>query len=352
MKTVIKKIIIIGFITIFPLDLYANLRFKDDEIKLKIYFSFNDKQGADAAVKGKIISISIAEDLPETGLRDTVESKTKATVRLIDKDTIHPESVLYVINSNNIVVSKLQVKYFFNNKTFGDMLVGYGNFGLSKNGYRVVQIITNHKSGDSFIHKARGDYYDRIGDQGKAISEYKKSIELDVHNPAPRLSLGLIYYKSEIYNYAYAELIKAYHNISTLYDNEDKFILLKSLAEISAIEAYKNVTGYENRIKYRNEGIKFCKEALRINKNSIDVNYLLGEFYLRKIDSATDDDKQARDMFLKVIELNPMHSGANLRLAELYLKHNNTEKGLHYAKKALESDRTNQKALEIIKSNQ
>ena len=348
--TCIKKMLIICFIIILPLNLSANLKYENDNLRIKIYFSYNDKTGTDAIVKGKIISISVSEGLPQTGLADTIDDKTKATVRLIDKEGLHFASVLYVINSNNIVVSKFQVRNLFNNNTFGDMLVGYGSFKLAKEGYRVVQVVTNYNSGDSFIYKARGDYYYRMGDQGKAIAEYKKSIELDVNNPSPRLALGLIFYKNEIYNYAYAELLAAYKHISTLYDNEDKFILLKSLAEIQAIEAYKNANSFENRIKYRKEGIKFCKEALRINEKSVDVNYLLGEFYMRKIDSATDDDKLAREMFIKVIELNPLHSGANLRLAELYIRHNNSEKALYYAKKALEYDKTNQRALEIIKS--
>ena len=353
---IIKRLFIIGFIIGFiialPLKLFANLKYETDNIKVMIYFSYSDQKGIDAVVKGKIISISTSEDLPQIGLADTVESKSKATVRLIDKNGIYPDDVLYVINENNVVVSKFKVRSLFNTKSLGDMLIGYGSFKLTKESFRVVQVVTNNMSGDAFIYKARGDYYYRMGDQGKAISEYKKSIELDMKNPAPRLALGLVYYKNEIYNYAYTEMMVAYNNITTLHDNEEKFILLKSLAEIQEIEAYRNVNNFENRIKHRKDGIKFCKEALAIHKNSVDVNYLLGEFYMRKIDDATDDDKLAREIFLKVIELNPMHSGANLRLAELYLKHNNKEKGLYYANKALESDRANQKALEIIKSNQ
>ena len=347
---VIKRLLVIGLIITLTLEASANLRYESDNLKVTIYFSFSEQTGVDALVKGKIIALSISEDLPQTGLTNTMDDKTKVTVRLIDNIGIHSETDLYVIDNNNIVVAKFKVKYQFNNKTLGDMLIGYGSFKLSKEGYRVVQIIENTKSGDAYIYKARGDYFYNIGDHGRAISEYKKSIELDMKNPAPRLALGLIYYKTEIYNYAYAEMIAAYNNITSLYDNSDKFLLLKSLAEIQSIEAYKNVNSFENRIKFRKEGIKFCKEALSLNKNSVDVNYLLGEFYLRKIEGAADDDKLARDMFLKVIELNPLHSGANIRLAELYIRHNNNEKGLFYAKKALETDRTNQKALEIIKS--
>jgi len=175
---------------------------------------------------------------------------------------------------------------------------------------------------------------------------------MDRNNPAPRLALGLLYYKDEIYNFAYAELIVAYNSIRSLYDNEDRFILLKSLAEIRAIEAYKNTNIIENRIKFRKEGIKFCKEALKINKNAVDVVYLLGEFYYTNFENKSDDDKLARDTYLKVLELDKTHAKANSRLMELYIKHKNQEKGLYYAKKAAEYDPSNQKAREIIKPHE
>jgi tetratricopeptide (TPR) repeat protein len=327
----------------------ANLKYENENLKMKIYFSYSDKVGQDAVVKGKIISISTSEIPPENELAGVIQDRTKVTVRLLDREGLHSDNTLYVIDANNLVVSKLQVKYIFENKTMGNMLIGYGNFSLSNNGYRVVKAVSDHKAGDSYIYKTRGDYYYRTGDKGKAIAEYKKAIEMDRDNPNPRLALGLVYYNDQIYNFAYAELYSAYKSISSLYDNQDRFTLLKSLAEIREIEAYRNVNLLENRIKFRNEGIKYCKEALKINKNSVEVNYLLGEFYLRKIGSIAEDDKLARDTFLRVVELDESHSMANTRLSELYMKHNNREKGLYYAKKAAESDPSNRKALEIIK---
>lgn len=346
-----------GFFAIFSfllitLPLSANLKYESENLKMKIYFSYNDKTGQEAVVKGKIISISTSEELPQNELSGEIQDKTKATVRLLNKEGLHSDTMLYVIDANNLVVSKMHVKYLFDNNTFGDMLIGYGNLKLSDTGFRVVQAVTDAKAENSFIYKSRGDYYYRTGDKGKAIAEYKKAIEMDSGDPAPRLALGLVYYNDEVYNFAYTELIHAYDRISSLYDKEDRFILLKSLAEIRAIEAYKNINIFDNRIKFRNEGIKFCKEALRINKNSVDVSYLLGEFYYRKIDSKTDDEKLAKDMFLRVLDLDQTHAGANSRLSELYLKHNNKEKGLYYAKKAAESDPSNQKALEIIKPHE
>ena len=347
-----NRLLLIVVIVFSSNSLRANLKYENENLKTKIYFSYNDKVGQDAQIKGKIISISTSEELPEDELSRLIQDKTKVTVRLIDNEGLHSDNTLYVIDPNNLVVSKLQVKYLFENQTLGNMLIGYGNFKLSNDGYRVAMAVNDNKAGDSFIYKTRGDYYYRTGDKGKAIAEYKKAIEMDRSNPSPRLALGLLYYKDEIYNFAYAELLAAYNSIKSLYDNEDRFILLKSLAEIRAIEAYKNINIFDNRVKFRKEGIKYCKEALRINKNSVDVNYLLGEFYYRKIDNTSDDEKLAKDMFLKVLELDQNHAGANIRLSELYLKHNNKEKGLYYAKKAAESDPSNQKALEIIKPHE
>jgi len=351
-----KQIIKIFFCIVLIINSYsiasANLKYDHDSLKTKVYFSYNDKIGQDALVKGKIVSISTSEELPENELSGGVSDKSKVTVRLINREGLHENNTLYVIDVNNIVVSKLQIKYIHDSRTLGNILVGYGNFKLSCEGFRVVMPLTEKNTEDSYIFKSRGDYYYRTGDKGKAINEYKKAIEMDRSNPSARLGLGLVYFKDEVYNFAYAELFAAYKHISSLYDNEDRFILLGTLAQVCFIEAYKNTNLYEHRIRFRKEGIKYCKEAMKINKNSVDASFLLGEFYYRKIDYKTDEDKLAKDMFLKVLELNQSHSGANIRLAELYIKHNNRQKGLYYAKKAAEADPSNQKALEILKSGE
>jgi tetratricopeptide (TPR) repeat protein len=349
-ERIFKSLLSIIMIITAALPLKANLKYDNSSLKTKIYFSYNDKTGQDALVKGKILSISTSELINENDMSGAVQDRTKVTVRLIDNEGLHSDNTLYVIDPNNIVVSKLQIKYIFENKTMGSMLVGYGNFKLSNEGYRVVRAITDLKAGDCFIYKSRGDYYYKTGDKGKAITEYKKAIEMDMSNPSPRLALGLIYYRDEVYNFANAELMAAYNHISSLYDNDDRYVLLKTLAEIRAIETYRNYNLNENRIKFRKEGIRFCKEALKLNRKSVEIYFLLGEFYYLKIDNTTDDDKLARDTFLKVLELDHSHAGANLRLSELYMKHNNREKGLYYAKKAAESDPSSQKALEILKA--
>ncbi len=328
---------------------YALYKYEDPSRKTKIFFNQNDKPGRDAMIMGKVLSLSSSEELAENDLSEISHEKTKATVRLFTSENVYPTNLMYVIDPNNIVVSKMEVKYVFNNKTFGDMLIGYGNFKLSNAGYRVVQLTIDSGRNDSYIEKSRGDYFTRSGDSGKAIAHYKKGIESDPGDPAPHLGLGLIYYKDAVYNFAYAELYKAYKYKDRLYDNEDRFVLLKTLAEVRFIETYDNYNIPANRIKFRKEGIGYCREALRINPSSVDMNFLLAEYYYRGVEQGSSNDEDARDRYQMVLELQPLHSKANLRMANYCMKNNKMKMAHFYAKKAVEGDPGNQEALELMK---
>jgi tetratricopeptide (TPR) repeat protein len=345
----VKKIIISLLLIIVPFGLsWGNLKHQNESLRTRVFFTQTDELGKDVVLKGVILSISASEKLPDNDIFGISREKTKATIRLYSKESVKLNDSLYVIDSNNLVVSKMEVKHLFSNNTFGTMALGYGNLKLSSEGYRVVQILKDHNAQWAFLHKSRGDLHARNNNNGMAISEYKKAIEMDSGNPEARMALGIIYYKDGIYNFAYSELKKAYDNIQRLYDNEDKFILLSTLAEVSFIEAYKNYNVHANRERFRKEGIIYCHEALKVNDRSPEINFLLGEFYYKSFKSSDEIDKKARDSFLKTIAVNPDHSMANLRLAILYFKYSNREKGLFYAKKALESDPDNSEARELL----
>lgn len=344
-----KRIPVLILIMLAPLTIsWGNLKYENDNLQARVFFTQQDELGKDVVIKGIILSISSSENLPENDISEISREKTKATLRLFSNESLKLNDTLYVIDNNNLVVSRLQVKHLFSNRTFGQMALGYGNLKLSSEGYRVVQILKDHNAKWAFLHKSRGDLHARNNNSGMAISEYKKAIEMDSGNPEAHMALGRIYYKDGIYNYAYSELKKAYDNIQRLYDNEDRFVLLSTLAEVSFIEAYRNYNIQSNRERFRNEGIRYCLEALKVNSRSPEVNFLLGEFYYKSFKSSDDMDKKARDSFLKTIAENPDHSMANLRLAMLYFKYSNREKGLFYAKKALESDPDNSEARELL----
>ncbi len=326
----------------------GNMKHHSENLKTRVFFTRTDTLGKDVIIKGVLLSISSSENLPENDISGIAREKTRATLRLYSSEGIKPNDILYIIDNNNLVVSKIEVKHFFSNKTFGQMALGYGNLKLSSEGCRVVQILEDHNSQWAFIHKSRGDLHARNGNKGMAISEYRKALEMDSKNPETRLALGLVYYSDNIYNFAYSELKKSYENIEILYDNEDKFILLQTLAELSFIEAYKNYNVQAMRTRFRNEGIKYCMDALKYNSRSPEINFLLGEFYLKNFDNSSNMDKEARDSFLKTVAENPGHSMANLRLAMLYFKHDNKEKGIFYAKKAIDADPANNEARELL----
>ncbi len=346
-----KKIIILLLSVFAASGLYANMK-SSASLKTVMFYTHNSSTGQEVLIRGKVISISSSEELPESELSGIAHDKTRVTVRLFERDGINIGDVLYIIDKNNLVVSKFTVRQIFHNRTFGYMLVGYGNLKLSGQDYRVVQAVFDPESGESYKYKSRGDYYLRTGDRGKAITQYKKAIELNRNDSSSRLALGLVYYNDRIYNFAYSEFIKAYEHIDNIYDNEDRFVLLKSLAELCFLEAYHSSNLPEMRKKFSREGIKYCKEALSYKRDSVDVNSLLGDFYYMKIDSDQDNDSLARDAYMKVLELNPSHFNANFKLARLYKSHNNNEKALKYIKKAVLSDPSSEEAAALLKTLQ
>jgi len=329
--------------------LHGNMLHEKDSLRTRVFFTRTDEMGKDVVIKGKIISISVSEILPENDISGIAREKTRATIRLYSNESVKINDILYVIDSNNLVVSKLEVKRFFSSRSFGNMILAYGNLKLSNEGQRVVQILRSHNAQWAFIHISRGHQLIRNGRKGEAIEEYRKALEKDPESPEARLALGLVYFDDKIYNFAYSELKKAYDNIQRLYDNEDRFVLLSTLAELSYIEAYTNYNPAPHRIRFRNEGIKYSREAIRVNPQSADIHFLLGEFYYKNFDRNDAQDKDARDSYLKAVSANPGHSMANLRLAMLYIKHRNLDKGIFYARKAVDADPDNREALEILR---
>jgi len=61
-------------------------------------------------------------------------------------------------------------------------------------------------------------------------------------------------------------------------------------------------------------------------------------------------DVEAKNAFLKAIELDPELTDALVHLSVLYQRHNNNDKARLYANRALEVDPTNQRARYVLKS--
>jgi len=343
MKRIAALTLIIFFIAVSA---RANMLVDSGDLRLKVFVSMTDREGWYAVQKGKIVSYSSKDEYSAKDLFEKAQDKSKATVRLYDAEGINEGDTLYVINDKNLITAKMTVRTVFHSMSFGPMLVGYGNFRLSSVGDRVIQRAEDEKARYAYIYKARGDYYENIGSQGEAVREYKNALDADKNNPSAHLALGLVYMNQGLDQFAMRELQEAHKNINRLYDNEDKFLLLKSIADINYRQVYESFVPAKLKNKYRDEGIRACKEALRIYPKSEKMYFYLAVFSYRNADP---DDKTAKEYLLKVIEINPSYTDAYIALSELYYRHDNMEKARMYAEKAIELDSSSKGAQKMLK---
>lgn len=341
-----KTIVFIAAMLMAASAAHANMKIEEGFQRIKVFTSQTDKAGWVAVLKGKVVSYSSKDEFDKNDLIGSSQEKSKATVRLFNREGVNEGDILYIINNKNLIVAKMRVRNVFKTVSFGEMLVGYGNFKLAAVGDRVIQKAEDENAKYAYIYKARGDYYDNTGGEGEAIREYKEALKLDSNNPEAHLALGMIYLKQGLDQFAFRELKEGYRNIRRLYDKGDRYQLLESMAQIRYREVYGSFLPQKLKDRYREEGMQYCGEALRIYPASESINYLLGVFNYR---SPNPDDKAAKDYFLKVIEINPLNADAYVSLAELYNRHENPGKARLYADKALEADPTNPRAQKMVK---
>ncbi|MDY6969750.1 MAG: tetratricopeptide repeat protein [Spirochaetota bacterium] len=346
--SLLSKIVLIIFIIItFIYELNSANLFKENlKQRIKIFYTLNDQLGWYAGLKGKIVSIerSLESKKENTDIEVTISGR--ATVRLYSSEGIKVGDTLFVIGNNNHIKSKIEVKTIFYSNTFGFMLTGIGNLKHSLVGDRVVQRLEDHGISQKVIyHKAKGDYYNELGQTGKSIYHYYEALKIDSSNPDVHLSLGNIYLNKNMLEFAYREFYNAYKEIERIYDKEDRFNLLQGLVKTRYKEAYYQPLPKKLRIKFIKEGIKYSKEALEIYPDSKDVNFYLAMFYYK---SSEPSDVKAKNLFIKVITLDPDNVEANVALAELYYKHKNRVKARRYALRALELDPTNKRSKFIL----
>ncbi len=339
--------VIISSMVFSPVSLIsAELKYGKDGSRLKIFYTETDFYGWDAVLRGKVISIGAREDSHKNDLMRFAQDKTKAVVRLYSHEGMKVGDTLFVVNKRNLIVAKITIASIFKSKYLGYLLIGYGNLRLANLENRVVQRASEESSKYAYIYKSRGDYHHEVGNTGKSISYYKRAIELDSGNPEAHLYLGLIYLKKNLLQFALKEFDYSYKEIRRLYDNEDKFLLMKGMVEAR----YRGLRHYKLPLeliqKFKSEGIRYSREALEIYPDSKEVNFYLGMFYYLKPEPS---DVDARNQFLRVIEIDPGQVAAYVNLAVLYKKHKNDKKAEFYAKEALKIDPANKRARHILK---
>lgn len=340
----VTAIIIVTVLLLVP-PLMAGMIMDPLKQRLTVFYSNGDRKGIPAVLAGMVSSFSAKSKLDENDLYGRSQEKSRVTVRLYSAEGISTGQQLYIVNDRNLVVGKMVVTQIFTSKSFGPMLVGHGNFRQSSLGDRVVQNADEARGADAFIYKARGDYYRDSGDEGEAINQYKQAIAHDNGYPEAHLALGYIYKQKDMEQFAFREFQEAYKHLSRMYDNEDRFFLLKGMAEIRFRHVYESYVPETAKAQYRNEGIGYCREALKVYPESVKMNYYLGIFHYK---NPAPDDSQARGYFQRVLELNPNHIGASIGLSELYYRHGNMGKARQYAERALAADPNSRRARTML----
>lgn len=313
--------------------------------KMKVFYTESDSNGWYAIPRGEITAIGVREDAHEKELMKVSQPNSKVTVRLYSAEGIKKGDELFVINKRNLVVGRIDVKIIYRDASFGPVLIGYGNYKYTWTGYRVVQKISENFSRTAYIYMARGDYYKHNGDYAQAIAQYKKAIEVDRTYPEAHAALGHLYLKDNSLAFAMKEFSEAYNEFSRIYDNEDKYLLLKGMMKAKYRMAYEYTITNAARKTHVQEGIKYAEEALKIYPDSRDVNLYLARFYYK---GPEYEDVKAKKQFLKVLEIDPQNTEACLALSELYRKHDNGEKAILYARRALETNPNDEAAKKLL----
>lgn len=336
---------------------YTNMIPEKDSLRLKAFMTKNDQAGISVELKGKIDSFSTNDRIEKDDIVRSSQDKSRVTVRLYDKEGLKKGDILFVINEKNLIISKVTVDLIYKSKSFGLMMIGFGNFRFASLGDRVVQTIEDSNSRYAYKFKARGDYFFNKGDKSAAIVEYKKSLEHDRNYPEAHFELGNIYYEDELYHLAIDEYQKAYENRHRISDREDRFLLLKNMVEArivivegsTAIDKMDQSKRKEIAKRYRSESLKLCGEAIELNPESSEIYFFLGKLKYEKSDAPRDSDADAKNYFLKALKFNPNNSEASVYLAILYKRNGNTRKAKYYIEKAIEADPSNQRARDISK---
>ncbi|MDA3900455.1 MAG: tetratricopeptide repeat protein [Spirochaetes bacterium] len=337
------KIVILSILLIFFTQTLVSQTAVSERITM--FNSETETPGWIGVVLGRVVSLGVRE-IADEDLRQLAQERTKVTVRLQSKEGILKGDTLYIVNAKNLIVSRFEVITITESRSFGYLLVGYGNFRRVQTNFRVVQHSKESAGKTAYIHKARGDYHRKNGDVAKAIVEYERSVHLNDKYAESHIELGYIYLKKNIYQYALRAFEKAYKARAFIYDNEDLLRLYSGIIQVRSYNAYTLEISNRAIIKRNiDEGIKVAKEASEKFPDVYQFHFDLGRFYYENPES---QDVKAKYHFLKVIELRPDHVESLVMLAELYLKHNNPDRATSYARKALESDPTNNRARDIV----
>jgi tetratricopeptide (TPR) repeat protein len=258
----------------------AEMRVDNEFTRIKVFYTETDAVGWDCLLKGTVMSLGMRE-IADEELRQLAQDRTKVTVRLTDRSGILEGESLYIINERNIIVARLQVHTLFRSASFGNLLIGYGNFRYVKQDFRVVQRSDNDRSRYAYVHKSRGDYHYRTGDIAMAMVEYEKAVELDPANPEAHAALGNLYLKKDIIDFAAVEYSRALQAVNRMYDRFDKYLLYRGLARTAYLRHSRSPLPLNSRQRKQiaTEALSWANSGLRLHGHEAEMYYYQAYFY-------------------------------------------------------------------------
>ncbi|MBN1501158.1 MAG: tetratricopeptide repeat protein, partial [Spirochaetes bacterium] len=217
-------IIVFSFQIIYSADMIQKVEYR----KTTVFYTADDKKGWSAYVIGKVLSTG-QRQISDNDLNQAAQDKSKITVRLYSATGLRKGQTLFVINERNLIVSRIEINSIFKSTSFGYLLTGYGNFRRVQEDFNVVLKTEDINDGFSYVYKSRADYFQKTGNKSKSMQMYEKAIEADKNNATAHMKLGYLYYDQKIYSYAKKEFELAYESIWNVYDNQDKFDIIRGM---------------------------------------------------------------------------------------------------------------------------
>lgn len=338
---------------IIPLFLYS-ADLVDEPRRLKIFYSSGNFPGTDAKLKGRVFQIG-TRMVGASEINQTVQGKSRVSVRLFDNSGILAGDTLYVVDARSLIIAKITVESVNYTRSFGWMMIGSGNFRRVSADMRVCAVSSESSLPESKTLMARGDRFLSEGDQGSAIAMYEQASAKSRTYPDPHIALGEIYLGKNYIEYAIREFDEAFKYYSNIYDGQMKFELLKNMAYARYKMIYEHVNSVkqpgknpdDERKRFTSEALRFADKALKLNKNDYELYYYLGRL---NYETSSPDDKKSKDCLLECLNQNPEYYPAMNILAKLYLKHGNRTKAGEYAENALKLNPGNTEARGILKN--
>lgn len=172
----------------------------------------------------------------------------------------------------------------------------------------------------NYIDKAK--HYMTTGEGEKAISAYKKAIEIKPIDSKTHLALGEIYYGEWARSYDLAQKSCQYDVLTNPEKKRGKDIT-------------KELKRYGLRSEYKDLAMQEFKEAIKYApKDWVARYYIAADYFNNKM------YKEAIDEFEKVVEINPGHSYSFGVLEEAYFEIGTYDLAAEHLKKAIQLDRS------------